>query len=401
MKHFTNSIATVLLGATLSLSASGAAAQDALSERLQVVLDGWQSEYNITGVTMAIGGPEFGMIELAAGLNNVADGVEMAADRPILISSLTKTYVATLVLQLVDEGELSLDETLAQWLPNFPNASLITVRQLLNHTSGATEYETTEFRTHLAKKALERYASNGPDFAPQELVDASTGLAGSFPPGSNFAYSNTNYVLLGRIIEEITGDSLHVNLHTRIFAPQGLQDSYLAGAEPITQDWGPGYTMEYAEMFGVTDGVFVLDKQMSTLVASTAWAAGAIVATAGDVVQFQQAFAGNEYFSAAILAEMRAPSPVVDAAIAGLSVTGYGGGLGIFMFPFPDPIGTGFGHSGGEPGYSSLMMTFPDHDISVAILVNDGSADFAVLPRGRDIDALLTKVVLEALIETE
>jgi D-alanyl-D-alanine carboxypeptidase len=229
------------------------------------------------------------------------------------------------------------------------------------------------------------------------LIDASTGLESSFPPGTGFGYSNTNYVLLGRIIEEVTGDSLQVNLRTRLFTPQGLQNSYLAGAEPISQEWGPGYAMEYAELFGVTDGVFVLDEQMSTLIASTAWAAGAIVATAGDVVQFQQALAHDEYLRSATLAQMRAPSPVADGFLAELGVTGYGVGFGIFVHPFADPIGPGIGHAGGEPGYHSLMMTFPDHDISVAILVNDGSPDFAVIPRGRDYDALLTKLVLEAL----
>ena len=397
MKHLKCSIATVLLGATLCLSAWGAAAQDSLPERLQTVLDGWQTEYNITGVTMAIAGPEFDMIELAAGLNNVAEGVEMTPDRPILISSLTKTYVATMVLQLVDEGELSLDDTLSQWFPDFPNANLITIRQLLGHTGGATEYETTEFRTHLAEVSLERHANNGPGFAPQELIDASSGLESSFPPGTSFGYSNTNYVLLGRIIEEVTGDSLHVNLRSRLFSPQGLQNSYLAGAEPVPQDWGPGYATVFAELFGVTDGVFVLDEQMSTLIASTAWAAGAIVATAGDVVQFQQALAHDEYLRPATLAQMNALSPVTDSFLDELGFTGYGAGLGIFMYPFTDPIGPGFGYSGGEPGYSSLMMTFSDHDISVAILVNDGSADFAVIPRGRDYDALLANLVLEAL----
>ncbi len=116
-------------------------------------------------------------------------------------------------------------------------------------------------------------------------------------------------------------------------------------------------------------------------------------------MRFLQALAHDEYLRPATLAQMKARSPVTDSFLAELGFAGYGAGLGIFMFPFPDPIGPGFGYSGGEPGYQSLMMTFPDHDISVAILVNDGSADFAVLPRGRDYDALLTKLVLETLAD--
>lgn len=383
----------------LSVWAGSAAAQDGFDSRLMGILEAWRIERNVTGVTMAVATPDIGVIEVASGLAVIANDTAMTSDRRLLISSMTKTFVATAVLQLVDEGKLSLNDRLDRWSPETPNAANITIRQLLSHTSGLPDYMTPAVRMDFAATALERYTSGGSGFKPQDLLDLANAMTPAFEPGTSFAYSNTNTVLLGRIIELVAGTPLHVALRERLFAPLGLDSFHLAGVEPAPAEWGPGYATEFAELFGDADGPSELDQRMAMLVASSAWASGALVGSVGDVVRFQQALAIGEILEPSTLAEMVAPSPIVADFVASVGAPEIGGGLGVFLFPFPDPIGTGIGHDGGEPGFRSLMLTFPEHRISVAVLVNDGIPRFGIFPRGQDVDALVGEVVRQTLEE--
>lgn len=197
----------------------------------------------------------------------------------------------------------------------------------------------------------------------------------------------------------ITGTPLNVALRERVFAPLGLDSFHLAGMEQAPSAWGPGYATEFAGLFGATDGTALIDQRVAMLVASSAWASGALVGTAGDVAQFQQALFGGEILEASTLDQMVAPSPVVDDLVASLGAPDIGGGLGVFRYPFPDPIGVGIGYDGGEPGFRSIMLTFPDHQITVVVLVNDGRPDFSIFPRGQDVDALVGEAVRLTLEE--
>jgi D-alanyl-D-alanine carboxypeptidase len=402
-----NRIASIVIAASVLLllptfyapEGRASASDVPLEARLQATLDGWRKANEITGVTLAVSAPEQGVIELASGLADVATGAVMTPDHPLMIASMTKTYVATAVLQLVDEGVLSLDDRLSRWLPDFPNAADITVRQMLSHTSGATDYNSPDNRVKWATTVVERAASDWPGFTPDELLKTAAGMEPSFEPGTSFAYSNSDAVLLGRIIELLTGNPLHVELRSRLFEPLALEHTFLAGAEAAPGGWGPGYATVFAALFGAVEPPAVLDERLATLVATTTWAAGALVATAGDVVRFEQALFGGKLLEAATLAEMVTPSPVVASFVASLGVTDIGGGLGVFMYPFPEPIGTGLGHDGGEPGFRSIMLTFLEHDISVAVLVNDGRPGFGIFPRGKDVDALVGEVVRVTLEE--
>lgn len=392
MKPAANPLPALVTGLFVTFQAGAAAAQDDLRGRLGGLLDDWRIERNITGVAMAVAGPGISVIELASGTAVAAENTAMTPDRRLLISSVTKTFVAATVLQLVDDGALALDDPLGRWLPGVPSASEITIRQLLSHTNGLPDYLTPEIRTGFAETAIERHATASPGFTPQELLGLANTLAPAFEPGTSFTHSNTNYVLLGRIIELETGAPLHAALREGLFEPLGLDSFHLAGAEPAPSPWGPGYATEYAGLFGA-EGPALVDQRMAMLVASTAWASGALVGTAGDVARFQRALMEGAVLEASTLAEMVAPSPVVDGFVASIGAPDIGGGLGVFLYPFPDPIGIGVGHDGGEPGFRSLTLTFPDHRISVAVLVNDGRPDFGIFPRGRDVDDLLGEAV--------
>jgi len=250
-----------------------------------------------------------------------------------------------------------------------------------------------------AATAIARHPIGGPGFTPQELLDLARTMPSAFEPGTGFTYSNSNTVLLGGIIERVAGAPLHEVLRERLFVPNGLESFHIAGVEPAPAGWGPGYTIEFAELFGATDGQAHFDQHMSMLVASSGWASGALVGTAGDVVRFQQALTSGEILKPATLNAMMAPSPVVEAFVASVGAPEIGGGLGVFLYPFPEPLGTAIGHDGGDPGFRSGMLTFPDHGISISVLVNDDRPDFGIFPRGADVDALLGAVALLILEE--
>ena len=252
--------------------------------------------------------------------------------------------------------------------------------------------------------ALERAASDWPGWTTDELIELAAEMEPSFEPGTSFTYSNSNTVLLGRIVELLTGNPLHVEMRSRLFEPLGLERTFYAGAEAIPGGLGLGHATEFAQVFGATETPMVVEERLATLIMTTGGASGSLVGTASDVVRFDQALFGGELLEEATLAEMVTPSPVIDSFVANIGAPDIGGGLHVFMYPFPEPIGTGIGHDGGEPGFTSFMLTFPEHDISVAVLVNDDRTDFSVFPRGEDVDALMGEVVrvtLEGVTGTE
>ena len=278
---------------------------------------------------MAVAAPQIGVIEVASGKAHVGNDIAMTRGHRLLLASSTKTFVATVVLVLIEDGALSLDNRLDNWFPDVPNAAQITIRQLLSHTSGIPDYLTPENRLRFATTALERQPVGGPGFTPDELFDLASTMQPAFEPDASFAYSNSNTVLLGAIVEAITGAPLHEVLQERLFAPLGLESFHIAGVEPAPSAWGPGYTFEYAEVFGGTDGPLEFDQHMSMLIASTGWASGALVGTAGDAARFQQALVHGETLQPATLAEMVAPSPVLAAFVQSVGAPEIGGGMGV------------------------------------------------------------------------
>ena len=157
-------------------------------------------------------------VRLTAGLGNVARKTPMRPDDHFKIASLTKTYTAAVVLQLVGEGKLSLDDSVEQRLPGLvPNGDKITIRQLLNHTSGLADFE-------LNPRYLKPYLSGnfGYYWAPRQLVRMGVSQKPLFAPGTGYSYSNTNYVLAQLIVERVTGKTIGAELKRRIFQPLHL-----------------------------------------------------------------------------------------------------------------------------------------------------------------------------------
>src|SRR5262252_7631464 len=200
-----------------------------------------------------------------SGLADVATRTPMAAGDRVRVGSVTKTFVATVVLQLVAEHRLSLSDTVARWLPGLvPGGGGITVQELLQHTSGIYSYTNDPgFQQALTADPTRVWR-------PTELVRIAVAHPPAFPPGTTFAYSNTDYVLLGMIIQAATGHPVGQELQARIFQPLGLRDTYFPYANlHLRKPYAHGYLLGQPGATGPAD----------TTVMSPSWAgaAGGIV----------------------------------------------------------------------------------------------------------------------------
>ena len=286
----------------------------------------------------------------ASGLGDLGAKRSARAGDRFRIGSVTKSFVATVVLQLVGEGRLRLVDNLERWLPGLvPGGEQITVRQLLNHTSG-----------------LYNYTDDLPEpprrFRPRELVAIATGHKPLFAPGTEFSYSNTNYILAGMLVERVTGDRLAAQLQRRIFRPLGLDDTEL----PTTQERiaGPharGYSPP-DEGWRVTDGPARL-VDVTEMDTSWAWAAGAMVSTTADLARFYQALLGSQLLAPELLKQMRT---TVDASQPGRGMR-YGLGLEVLRPGCGTEL---WGHTGSLEGYGTTAFSTADADRQLVMVTN-------------------------------
>lgn len=256
------------------------------------------------------------------------------------VGSITKTMVATVVLQLVGEGTLRLNDTVERWLPGLvPNGDSITLRQLLNHTSGIYNYtEDPRFLRLVVENPLRT-------FSPRRLVAFATAHPPLFPPGTGWSYSNTNYILAGLIIRAATGHTVQAELRSRIFVPLRLRDTSF----PVTDPDIAGY---HAHAYLLPGNPFIPTDEpidITRINPSIAWAAGAVISTASDLARFYRALLGGRLLRPALLTQM------LDTVRLD-PVSGYG--LGIVSVR--TVCGTIWGHTGGIAGYVTFAYNSRD-----------------------------------------
>ncbi|MFJ9517517.1 serine hydrolase domain-containing protein [Kitasatospora sp. NPDC101801] len=295
-----------------------------------------------------------------AGKADLDSGAAARADGRFRIGSTTKTFVATVALQLVAERRVQLDAPIERYLPGaVPNGGNITVRQLLNHTSGLYNY-TGDPRLGLSEEALPQWVATGrwTSYRPQELLTIANEHPPEFPPGTAWSYSNTNYIVVGLLIEKITGRSWQQEVERRVIRPLGLRDTTM----PETSTAVPGpHAKGYLRLGDTRADVTRLNPSM-------AGAAGAGISTTADLARFNAALLGGRLLRPAELTEMKTPSP--QALAAGLAY-----GLGLYRSTLP--CGDFWGHDGGIPGYSTLLMGDATGRRQISSSVNplDGTAE--------------------------
>jgi D-alanyl-D-alanine carboxypeptidase len=221
----------------------------------------------------------------ASGVADLHTGRPMRPSDRFRAGSLTKPFVATVVLQLVAEGKLSLSDTVERWLPGIlPYGDQITVRQLLNHTSGVPDYTPAPLA---GLYRGDRFRS----WRPGELVGLVAGQPPDFPPGSAWSYSNTGYVLLGMIIERVTGQRLGRELERRIFRPLRMRDtSFVTNFPWLAGRHADGYSLQYDDGYNPIEGTLF---DITVFNPSFAWAAGAVLSNEADLAPFFGALLGG------------------------------------------------------------------------------------------------------------
>jgi D-alanyl-D-alanine carboxypeptidase len=285
--------------------------------------------------------------EAASGLAVLEGRVPLGVDDRFRVGSITKTFLAVVVLQLVAEHRLRLGDTVEQWLPGLvPDGSRITVRQLLGHTSGLADYA--------SDAAFLRRTLNEPRrrWRPRELVRIAIAAGAVARPGQRFAYASTNYVLLGLIVERVTGTTIERQLRRRIVAPLALRDTSFAPGQQIPGRHAHGYTPSQHD--GIVSSLATA-RDRSTASASWGWAAGAIVSNSRDVSRFFGALLRGRLLPARLLALAR-PSP--------------GAPYGLGLASFQTPCGRAVGHTGNLLGIVSAAWSSADGRRRVVAMTN-------------------------------
>ncbi|WP_434599690.1 serine hydrolase domain-containing protein [Streptomyces sp. A5-4] len=313
-----------------------------------------------------------------AGVGDLRTGAKVPVDGQVRAGSNTKAFTATVVLQLVGEGKVVLDAPVERYLPKLVRGKgidgrRITVRQLLQHTSGLPNY--TDFISALNGEVRHTY------FQPRALLDIALEHKALFAPGAKWSYSNTNYVLAGLIIEKATGRPLAEQITRRVIERIGLRHTYFPGVgdKGIREPHPRGY-------FAAKPGAPLED--VTEMDPSWGWAAGQIISTPSDLNRLFAALLGGKLLKPAQLAEMRTTVKIPDRAGAR---SGIRFGLGIFSTPLSCG-GVMWGHGGDITGYATLSGATEDGR-AVAIAV---TAMTAPTERGPDhVQALLDGVMCE------
>jgi D-alanyl-D-alanine carboxypeptidase len=297
---------------------------------------------------------------LAAGVADRRTRRPMRPDDRFRIASITKSFVATVVLQLVGEKRLSLSDPVERFLPGLvPGGGAITVRQLLQHTSGLYDYEQDPrlFTPYL--KGNLNYT-----WAPKQLVALGVMHQPLFAPGTSWSYSNTNYVLLGLIVEALTKHPLAGELTRRILRPLGLHATRFGADRNMGSPAAHGYFQ---------------GRDVTALNFSFAWGAGSMVSTAGDVARFYQALLGGRLLRPQQLKQMET------------TVTGSGGNYGLGLWEQPQFCGDSWGHPGDAVGYRSFAWSSKDGRHQAVVLVTTTTE-----PISGDMDVALGTLVDDA-----
>ncbi|NSL68117.1 serine hydrolase domain-containing protein [Bacillus toyonensis] len=292
----------------------------------------------------------------AAGVANLSSKKPMNTDFRFRIGSVTKTFTATVVLQLAEENRLNLDDSIEKWLPgviqgNGYDDKQITIRQLLNHTSGIAEYTRSKsFDLMDTKKS----------YRAEELVKMGISMPPDFAPGKSWSYSNTGYVLLGILIETVTGNSYAEEIENRIIEPLELSNTFLPGNSSVIP--GTKHARGYIQLDGASE-----PKDVTYYNPSMGSSAGDMISTADDLNKFFSYLLGGKLLKEQQLKQMLTTVPTGEAALGRY-------GLGIYETKLPNGVSI-WGHGGSIPGFVTFAGGTLGGKHTLAVNLNSLNAD--------------------------
>ena len=322
-----------------------------ISTTLQAVLDDTRTEGGFPGVIARVITPDWTW-DGASGTTGASTPVAPAPNDKARIGSVTKTMTATVLLQLVDEGLLSLDDTVSKYIAGIPNGDVATLRQVADMTSGIPSYSLNE-------QWQKTYFENpNAVWNSDQLVDAARSMPPSFAPGDGWEYSNTNFMLLGVIFEQVLDKPVAEIFEERIFEPLGMNDtSFPAGSSELTEPHLFGITEQ-----GQPDGVTTDATFWSP---SFAFTAGEVISTIDDLEKWAHALFTGEGVLSPEMQQLRRDS-ILRSPEPNNANSGYGIGWG--------DKDNWWGHTGEIPGFNTAIYHNYDTDTTVLIIVNSDIA---------------------------
>ena len=348
MNKFNNKFPiSFLLVLLLSTTISAQIFDDSLSSKLQNQLDQFRSQYKFMGMSVAIISDEYGSWTGASGFSQESSNNLISSDMIFGIGSVTKTYIATLVMQLEDEGIISINDSLYHWLPSYTNIdSTITIKQLLKHESGIFNLtESPVFFDTLNQNPLHLWQD---EEIILNLVDKPL-----FKPGESYSYSNTNFILLGMILKKATGKTISTLLQEQILVPLNLNHTFLAIEDSLEDNVAHGWF----DVDGDSDLDDFTEYLSPNAFYSALWTAGAMFSTAENAAVFMKALFNGDLVSSNSLEKMMDINANSN------------NGLGLFGFVTPDNISM-MGHDGFTIEYSAFVFYDVSSKSTFSVLVN-------------------------------
>lgn len=317
-----------------------------LSDELETYLQAQVATGRFMGTVRIARGDEI-LFERAYGSANLELDVPNQSETVFRIGSLTKQFTAAAVLQLQEQGKLSVDEPLERFLPDYPGGDAITLHQLLSHTAGVPELLT-----------LPAVADNATrPFTLDALIATFKDLPLDFAPGSRYSYSNSGYVLLSKVIEVVSGQPYEDYLRAHIFEPLGLTHTAYDNAKTVVEQRASGYVYLGRDYVNAD----YVDLSIPT-------GAGALHSTVGDLHLWNQALLEPTIITEASRNAMIAPVVLTDP-VQGDEFYGYG----LFSTRLH---GRAFvGHNGGIDGFSAALGSYPEDDLEIIVLLNVQDVD--------------------------
>jgi D-alanyl-D-alanine carboxypeptidase len=325
---------------------------DAATESaLTAALDSIRSQANAPGMQAAIVFPDGSTWTGQSGVGVIATAAPVTADTLFSVASITKTFVAALVLRLAARGTLGLDDPLSRYVPSFPNAAAITLRELLSHTSGIHDLFTSP---GMADDIL---ADPSRAWTPQQVL-ARIGKP-YFAPGNGYYYSNTNYVLLGLVVEKATGEKLATLVREEFLTPLGLSHTFMQTEERTLGVVAHGYNGSVAKPVDLSIGQTMVPFTSEVTACSSACA---IVSNAADLARWASALYGGGLLDGAQMASMldttpALPYPSLVPRGLGAEVINLGGRVA-------------WGHRGHLDGFDGSMMYLPESGLTIVVQAN-------------------------------
>ncbi len=321
-----------------------------LAYSLQRALDSMRTIQDVPGASAAVLIPGQGIWQGVSGVSSTSPLVNISPDMLFGIGSNTKALISTTVLRLAEAGLLSLDDSLGHWLPPYPNiTSSVTIRQLMNMTSGLFDYLNDS-----NEEGDSVFANPARLWTPEEIITTFVGPPHR-APGGPYSYCNTDYVLLGMVIQQVTDSSVSSQLRTLLFTPLSLDRTFLAVEEPLT---GP--------VADPWDGGSDFVAMPITAHYSILWTAGGVMSTAENMARWGKALYEGALVTQASLDQMLTFVPMSASGAVGFDWNGYGLGVRNGSF-FGKQV---LGHGGQVMGYVSIVAYFPKTKTSLAVLLN-------------------------------